>query len=337
MTKTFRVAIVGCGSIAALHAVCLRRLEAVEVVATVDIKPERAEEMAKQFSAKAYTDYGEMLTEEKPDVVHLCTPHYLHAQMSLEAAELGVAVFTEKPPAMNRSQWKLLEAASGLVPLGVCFQNRYNGNVTQALGRLRAGDFGSVRGARAQVYWFRDEAYYADEWHGTWALEGGGVLINQAIHTLDLMNMMIDREVSAVHASMHNHTLEHCIEVEDTLEAYIRYGEVRALFFATNAYSTNAPISLELDCTEARVVLDGDDLNIYWNDGDIERIDCKLPADSEFKSYWGQGHATCIEEFYKALDEDRPAPIGVPEVRSTMGLVFAIYESCGRPALAERL
>ncbi len=337
MSKEFCVAIVGCGNIAALHAACLKELEGVRVVATVDTKIERAQAMASEFKAAAYSDLTTMLAEAKPDVIHICTPHYLHARMAMEAAEAGVAVFTEKPPAMNRRQWEVLEDAAKLVPLGICFQNRYNDNVVNALKRMRAGEFGKLKGARAQVYWHRDAAYYADDWHGTWALEGGGVLINQSIHTLDLMNLFVDAEVTDVEAGMSNRSLKTSIEVEDTVDAYIRYGDIPALFYATNAYSTNAPVSIELDCELARVLLDGGDLVIYRNDGEVERVGQEEMSATGFKDYWGLGHASCIADFYQALAKGAKVPIAVGDIRSSMDLVFRIYESCGRPAIAEQL
>lgn len=337
MSKEFRVAIIGCGNIAALHAACLKVQEGIRVVATVDVKIERAEALALEFGAIAYRDLSSMLAEIKPDVVHICTPHYLHARMALESAGAGVAVFTEKPPAMNRRQWGLLEQAAKLVPVGICFQNRYNDNVVNAQKRLSAGEFGKLKGARAQVYWQRDAAYYADDWHGTWAMEGGGVLINQSIHTLDLMHHFVGGEVTDVEAYMCNRSLKSVIEVEDTMEAYIRYGNVPALFFATNAYSTNAPVTIELDCELARVVLDGSDLVIHWHDRQIEVVNQLEMSLTGFKDYWGQSHATCIADFYRALEQGSKAPIAVEDVASTMDLVYRIYESCGRPAIAEQI
>lgn len=337
MSKQFRVAIIGCGSIAAMHLACLKKLASVDVVATVDVKLARAASLASQVGAKAYTDYIDMLETEKPDVVHLCTPHYLHAAMAIEAAERGVAIFTEKPPAMNRKQWKQLELAADLVPLGICLQNRYNENVMTALKRLRANDFGAIRGLRASVYWSRDASYYADDWHGTWALEGGGALINQSIHTLDLMQLFMAEAFTSVQATMWNHSLSDVIEVEDTMHAYIRYGAKPAFFFATNAYSTNAPIMIELDCEQARVVLDGSQLDIHWNDRESEQTSLAEAADSVFRDYWGKGHAQCIADFYAALSEQKEVPIAVSDVQETMDLVFSIYEACGRPSIAEQL
>lgn len=337
MSRKFRVAVVGCGNIAQLHAACLTEEASARIVAAVDTKIERAEALALPHGAEAFMSYSQMLTEIKPDVVHLCTPHYLHAEMAMEAAKAGVAVFTEKPPAMNRAGWNVLTAASDLMAVGICFQNRYNPNVQETLKRLNAGEFGSVRGARSSVYWMRDADYYNDDWHGTWSKEGGGALINQAIHTLDLMNLFVNRPVSDVKGSMSNRSLNAVIEVEDTLEAYIDYGGVPAMFFATNAYSTNAPVLIELDCERARVVLEGSDLIIHWLDRDSEVVNLQSGLDTGFKDYWGKGHATCIADFYHALSERLPVPIGIEAVASTMELVYRIYESCGRPDVANQL
>lgn len=337
MSKQFRVAIIGCGSIAAMHVACLKEVASVDVVATVDVKLDRAAKLASQVGAKAYTDYIDMLETEEVDVVHLCTPHYLHAAMAIEAAERAVAVFTEKPPAMNRKQWKQLELASDLVPLGICLQNRYNENVIVALKRLKANDFGEIRGMRASVHWSRDASYYADDWHGTWALEGGGALINQSIHTLDLMQVFMSEAFTSIQAVMWNHSLSDVIEVEDTMHAYIRYGDKPAFFFASNAYSTNAPVMIELDCELARIVLDGSKLEIHWNDRESEQVNLGKPGETVFRDYWGKGHAQCIADFYLSLAEQREVPITVSDVQATMELVFSIYEACGRPSIAEQL
>ena len=116
----FRVAIIGCGNISAVHAQALRELENTELTACADLIPERAE----KYGCPAYTDWKEMLEKERPDAVHLCTPHHLHPAMALHAARMGIAVFTEKPPAIDPAGWEDVRRAAGLVPVGVCFQNR---------------------------------------------------------------------------------------------------------------------------------------------------------------------------------------------------------------------
>lgn len=337
MAKIFRVAIIGCGSIAGMHVACLKEQATATIVATVDTKIERASALAKEFDAKAYTDYRLMLAEVKPDVVHICTPHYLHGEMTLEAAKAGANVFLEKPPVMNREQWSLLLEADRLTTVGICFQNRYNQNVTTTLRRLMAEEFGLVLGARANVHWHRSPEYYADDWHGTWALEGGGVLINQAIHTLDLLNLLVGKPLLSVDAKMSNRSLEGIIEVEDTVDAYIRYEGATAMFYATNAYTTNAPVYIELDCEHAKIILNGTDLEIHWKGRDVEFIYDTNLLETGFQDYWGKGHQLCIDDFYEALKKDKPAPITVEDVASTMNLMFHIYEACGRPAVAEQL
>ena len=116
----YRVGLIGCGGISAVHAHVLGELENTELTACADILPERAE----RYGCRAYTDWLTMLDREKLDAVHLCTPHHLHPIMAEEAARRGVWVFTEKPPAIDAEGWEAVKRAAERVPVGICFQNR---------------------------------------------------------------------------------------------------------------------------------------------------------------------------------------------------------------------
>jgi len=245
----FRVAIIGCGGIAQVHAAVLNNLQETELIACADIRPERAGAMAEKYGCRAYASMDALLDAETPDAVHLCTPHYLHAPMAKAAADRGIAVFSEKPPVISREQWALLEDAAAKVPFGVCFQNRYNPNVEEAKRLIREGVYGRLLGGRAFVTWKREIPYYRDSgWRGAWATEGGGVLINQSIHTLDLLVQLFGAPDRA-ETHMVNHHLKGAIEVEDTVEAYLILGGCPVLFYATTAYTTDAPVIWKRPCS----------------------------------------------------------------------------------------
>ena len=121
----FRVGLIGCGGISAVHAQVLGELEDTQLAACADVIPERAG----RYGCAAYTDWQKMLDETRPDAVHLCTPHYLHPIMAAEAARRGIAVFTEKPPAIDEDGWEQIRQSALQVPVGICFQNRYHPHI----------------------------------------------------------------------------------------------------------------------------------------------------------------------------------------------------------------
>lgn len=319
-----RAAIIGCGNIAPVHAQAIDALDMVELVACADTDLQRARHMAGEYGIHAYESMEELLEREQVDVVHLCTPHYLHAPMAAFAASRGIHVFSEKPPVIDRAQWTELEKAAGQVRIGVCFQNRYNGAVQKMRALLADGSLGKVCGARAFVTWARDKQYYTDSgWRGRLATEGGGALINQAIHTLDLMVYLMGRPEN-VSATLSNHHLHGVIEVEDTVEAYMTFGGVPGLFYATTAYSSNAPVYLEIECENAALIMEKDELVLRYPQKAEERFDYRQQI-SVPKEYWGVAHMACIKDFYEALLSGGDVPIGVNQVRDTVDTMLAIY------------
>lgn len=322
-----RAAIVGCGGIAQVHKKVLMAMPNVKLVACVDIKPDRAQKMADETGAKPYTDITEMLENEQIDVVHICTPHPLHTPLAKIAAAHGVNVFTEKPPVVNQEQWKEFEALkdSG-VRVGICFQNRYNASTRRLIEILHSQEAGKVKGARAFVTWHRDHQYYqGSDWRGFWTTEGGGELINQSIHTLDLLVYLLGKPES-VEAHMCNHSLKGIIEVEDTVEAYIGFESgVHALYYATNAHCMDAPVIVEIVCENVRLFMEQNDLTVYWNDGRVERPQLEQ-AEALGKGYWGNGHAACIADFYSKLDTDERYQNDIDSVRNTMALMIKMYD-----------
>ncbi len=321
-----KAAIIGCGAIAQVHKKVLLTLPEAELAACCDIKRERAEEFASSCGICAYTDVEAMLDAEKPEIVHLCVPHPLHTPLAVLCVRRGIHVFTEKPPVVSEEQWRQFAALQGeKARVGICFQNRYNSSVQAARALLGSSDVGQVLGARAFLTWRREPEYYTgSDWRGSWRTEGGGVLINQAIHTLDLLVYLLGKP-SYVQSHMSNHSLQREIEVEDTLEANIRFASgVHALFYATNAYCANAPVMIEIACEKASLRIEGDSLTVLRADGTQEPIQFDQSAPLG-KDYWGNGHYTCIRDFYRCILKDIPYQNDIPSVENTMDLMLKIY------------
>lgn len=333
----FRVGVVGCGGIAQVHGAVLQHLEGVELVACADIRPERAQAFAENFGGKAYDSMEAMLEGEQLDAVHLCTPHYLHTPMAKLAVERGLHVFTEKPPVINREQWEQFqELEKAPVRVGVCFQNRYNRSVGLMKDVLRSGKAGKVLGARAFVTWHREAPYYTESgWRGALDTEGGGVLINQSVHTLDLLGQFLGR-ADRVEAVMANHHLKNVIQVEDMMEAYLQFGEASALFYATTAYCADSPVLVEVVCEKATLRMEEQEVTLTWKDGTKEHFQLAAPkSPATGKAYWGASHGLCIADFYHCVRKNQPFRNDISGIRDTVELMLAMYESAREHKVVE--
>ncbi len=321
-------AIIGCGAIFGVHAEALRQLPAARLAAVVDIDAAKAAEAAQCYDCRSYTDYREMLQDEAIQVVHICTPHYLHAEMAEAALRGGKHVLTEKPMAIAiaDAEGMIRTARETGQQLGVCFQNRYNATSVRIKELLDSGAAGRLIRARGNVRWHRDEDYYrSGAWRGTWAMEGGGVLINQSIHTLDLLQWF-GGAIRDIQGTIATTDLEGVIEVEDTAEATIRFQNgATATFFATNCHPTNEPVTVELECERLTLRL-AESLTIEYHDGRVEQVE-EINVRTGEKSYWGASHAALIEAFYNCLGTGQPFSLAGPEGLNALKMVQAIYRS----------
>ena len=330
-----KAGIVGCGNIYPMHAYSLQDLSNGKLAAVCDIDGQRAKKAAGQFDCAYYTDYKDMIDHAGIDVVHICLPHYLHKPVTVYAAEAKKHVLTEKPMATTVEDAQAMERAAldNGVTLGVIFQNRYNQGALLVKDTLQSGAAGNVLGARFHVDWFRDASYYkSDSWRGRWDTEGGGVMINQAIHTLDMVRWFIDSDIDTVDTHIANRTLQDVIEVEDEACGLIRFKNgVKLHFSACNYNSCNAPIAIELQCEKALIQILGDRASIRFHDG-REWIAENNPNETFHygagaKGYWGVNHTKQIRNFYEALEQGIPPEITAAEGVKTQRLVCAIYES----------
>lgn len=329
--KRFKAAVVGCGNISRTHLPVLKAMQNIELVAVCDTEPEKALHCAEKYGCKAYYDFEALISDENLDCVHLCTPHYLHVPMAVGALGKGINVLCEKPCAITRQSLDELghAVAGSSAMFGVCFQNRYNAAVRETLRIIESGRFGAVTAERADVDWFRDEAYYSDSWHGKKISEGGGVLMNQAIHTSDLLRVFAKSETQTVDAHVFNDTLKGVIDVEDSaLVRYTYQNGVVAVLSATNGFSLNANVSIELFFESgARLLLDGLDLYLTEGTGSFEKLRLENGGCCHGNSYWGNGHAALIEDFYRCVETGEHFPVDFEQGAKAVRDVLAAYES----------
>lgn len=324
-----KVGIVGCGNIARVHAWVLKQLEGVEIVSFADIIKGRATDFSKEYTngkARAYSSLTSMLENEKMDIVHICTPHYLHVPMIIETLNSGVSAFSEKPPAISMDGFEQLERCvkDTSLTVGFCFQNRYNDTVVKAKEIIAGKELGELIGGRAFVTWKRDEDYYETDWKGRLATEGGGALINQSIHTLDLLLEFLGTPID-VQASLSNHHLKNVIEVEDTVEAWLRFEKgQRACFYASTAYAKDAPVIIELQCEEGVISIIDKELTVRKNGSKPEHYYFE-EKQGIGKDYWGNGHLKCIKDYYDKLDSNERFANDIAGVKNTMETMMKIY------------
>ena len=294
--------------------------DSAKIVAVCDIDESKKDIVP---NAKFYTDYKQMLTKEDIDVVHICTPHYLHAEMVIFALENNVNVFCEKPLCIKTEDIDkiLLAEASSKAKLGVCMQNRYNQNNVFVKEYLKDKN---IKGGVGYLSWNRGKPYYdSASWRGRWQTEGGGVMINQALHTFDIMQWLIGypKEITA---SISNLSLKDDIEVEDTAVIVCKTESAKYTMFATNANSYSFPVHI---CIRA----DEDTIEITENcviiNGEIKEF--KPIGKCYGKDEYGTGHKTIIEDFYQAVKTGRDFELSGKEASKVIKMILATYNSNG--------
>lgn len=339
--KTLRVGVIGCGNISVMHLDSIAAFEEAQLVAVCDIKPDRAEKAAKKYNTKAYTDYKQMLAEAQLDAVHICLPHYLHVPVACDAFEAGVHVLSEKPMSIRyEDAVRAVELAEKKgVHYGVIFQCRYNTPSQLVKQRITDGSLGAVKCGRTTLTWYRPDNYYdKSDWKGTWDKEGGGVIIDQAIHSLDLANWMIGSEPVEVQSSLHNRNHEIMV-VEDSAEGLIKYKNGALLsFFAMNNFLVDEPIEIRLICEHGKAIFSYDKATIEYHDGRIETVDNQTPdvlKNSGGKDYWGFQHAAQVKQFYNAVRGIEPLDISGKEALKIQKIICDIYANNDSPFITK--
>ena len=325
-------AVVGCGDVSIVHLEAIEKLADSHLVAVCDTDPDTAAAVGRKRQVPAFTDHREMLAAARPDVVHISTPHHQHAQVAVDCLSAGVHVVLEKPVAHTVAEAERVVGAAADHPdvkIGVCFQNRYNAAMKAARALIESGKLGAVAGGAATVLWHRTPAYYAKRpWRGQRALSGGGVMINQAIHTLDLMQWLLG-DVTRVAGQVGTNELCGIIDVEDTAQLVLHHGEGRrSVLFATTAHVVDSAVTVEIVAENATLQIRGD-LTVRWADGRVETVS-ERRASSGGRSYWGVSHELLIGDFYQSLGSAEPFWISPAEGLKVSKILHELYTSESR-------
>lgn len=320
-----KAAVLGLGTIAPLHLSAIAALPGVELAAVCDIDPGCSRLVP--ADVPFYTQSLKLLEEVRPDVVHICLPHYLHVPAAELAVEHGCHVFCEKPPAMDAAEMEhfvALEQAHPELKLGICLQNRCNATAQELKRRLDSGDYGAVRSLKGVMLWRRTRAYYEEKsWRGTIREAGGGCLLNQAIHTLDLLCWLGGpvRGLRAVSGQL----LDLGVEVEDTAMARLTYASGSSgLFLATLANDSDEFPQITVKTEKAEFVIEREALTMTTAAGSEELARDMRLTDGNGKAYYGSGHWALISKFYHAIETGGTDYIHVRDAADSLRVADAI-------------
>lgn len=319
-----KIAIIGTGVIGNVHAEVLAKL-GTPATALCDLDVAKAKKVAEKHApdAKIYADWREMLEALRPDAVHICTPHDLHADMTVAALERDIHVLCEKPLCIRLEDIDrvLLAERNSKATLGVCHQNRYN-TVNVFLKNYLADK--EIVGAHGSVVWKRTKSYYdSADWRGTLSREGGGALINQALHTFDLM-MWLCGEPEGVAAIKDNLTMRGEIEVEDTI-AIRCFGQTDFSFYATVGSGADMPVQMSFKLASGENVLALPKLLIV--DGHV--MEREEISRSFGKECYGDGHIRLIDDYYQCIRENKPFALNGVEGAKVVRMILGAYQSKG--------
>ncbi len=329
-------AVVGLG-IGRAHADAAAKSQNAELVAVCDLIESKLAAMKEKYPyIKTYTSFDEMIKDEEIDIVSICLPSSMHAEFAVRAMRAGKHVLVEKPIDIKVAEAEKIEAARGEcgVKVGVVHQNRKNACMAPIHEAVSSGRLGRIFLGQFAVKWYREEGYYKG-WHGTWEYDGGGSLMNQAVHTVDLMQWLMG-EVTEVRSAMD--IINHDIETEDLTASLLKFKSgALGVFISTTCAYPGISTDIQLYGTNGTIEADADILKT-WKLADSEDEDSE---EEDMLAKYGRGngyaatldpslitgHEAVVEDMISAVIDDRDPFITPTEAIKSVRIVNAIYEA----------
>jgi UDP-N-acetyl-2-amino-2-deoxyglucuronate dehydrogenase len=331
--------IVGCGMIAKFHARAIRDIKGAKLVGCFNRTLDKAQALAAEFGGEPTADLNSLLARPDVDIITICTPSGAHMEPAIAAAKAGKHVIVEKPldVTLKRCDAMIDACEQAGVKLGTIFPSRFHKSSQLLKRAVDDGRFGQLTLGDAYVKWFRTQAYYdSGAWRGTWKLDGGGALMNQAIHSVDLLLWLMGPVVQVTAQST---TLAHeRIEVEDVATATLRFASgALGVIEATTAAYPGSLKKIEICGTQGMAVLEEESI-IKWDFAKMTKRDQVLLDEMQNRTKTGggaadpaaighQAHAELFREFLKAVKEGENPRLDGREGRRSVELILAIYQS----------
>jgi predicted dehydrogenase len=356
--RKIRFGIVGCGAIGPTHAGAIAQMDDAELVAVADVNAARAKAMGDKFAvARIYGDQTELFNDPSVDVVSICTPSGIHGDGAVGAMKAGKHVIVEKPMEISVAACDRMIAAQRSTGklLAVISQHRFDAASMQVKDLIQSGKLGKIILATADVKWWRTQKYYDEgDWRGTWALDGGGAVMNQGIHTIDLLQWLAG-DVETVYAQTRTAAHER-IEVEDAAVATLTFknGAI-GTYVASTAVYDGLPVRIDIFSTEGTAIIEGDRLkHLKLKNGEIYNGETAAghavsvarggtasvtnsaadrPTQEKDGAVWGDAHRAQLEDFVRALRTGGQPLIDGPAGRAPVQIILGMYESAktGKP------
>lgn len=331
-------AIVGAGMVARYHAEAIAQTAGARLVAVHRADPARADETAAQFGVPCEQSYAALLARPDVDVVCVCTPSGLHAAQTIAAARAGKHVLVEKPMALTLADADAAIAAckEAEVQLAVALQRRSDPRFRAVRAAIETGALGKMILGTVSIPYIRPQSYYdSAAWRGTWEQDGGGALMNQGIHLLDLLLWCMG---DVVEVQARTATLAHSIDVEDTAGATLRFANgALGSVAATTAAAPGFPHRIEIYGDQGGVQIEGEAIIRSSVAGHAALLPEPLPAGSREPTPAGagasptgigaEGHIRLVADLVEAINHNRPPLVPGAEGRRALALVLAIYEA----------
>jgi UDP-N-acetyl-2-amino-2-deoxyglucuronate dehydrogenase len=337
---TIHIGLIGGGNISRTHARAATAIPGVKISAVFGVNQKKVAGLCREVGGQPYHDFHAFLAHRPLDMVIIGSPSGLHAEQGMAAARQGLHVLVEKPIDTTEQKADALIAVceKSKVRLGVIFQDRFKADIRLLKQLISDGALGRVLLADARVKWYRPPEYYSDSrWRGTWAFDGGGALMNQGIHTVDLLLWLLGDVVSL---RARTATLLHRIETEDTALALLEFagGAMGILEVTTTAYP-GYPRRLELTGTEGTIVLEQDRIvtadfkrgfpDIVSREPGEGNASASSPVVTDFR-----GHQSAIEDFIHAIQQDSAPACDGREGSRSVALIESIYRASRTPDLS---
>lgn len=331
--KNLGFGIIGTGAIAAQHAAAIQELENGRLVAVCSSSPERAARASEKFGVPAYSSYTDLLAREDVDIVIICTHSGNHLEPAVAAAKAGKHVLTEKPPEVSIDRVTKMKVAcqENGVKLGCIFQNRFQPDYLLLKEAVKQGRLGKLLLGNAYIKWYREETYYSkSNWKGTLKGDGGAALINQGIHTIDLLLDLMG-DVDSVYGRIK--TTVHDIEGEDVAVALLNFkNDALGTIEGGTALYPGYPERLEIFGAKGSVIMEGGKI-VEWNVKGTEN-----PAKNNLPTGAGSGsadpmaigyslHKAQLEDMVKAVNDNREPAVGIEAGRKALETILAVYQS----------
>lgn len=338
--EKYGFAIIGAGVIGHIHAQRLLDVDKGKLVVICDLSEEKAREFGEKYGCEWSCNLDEVLARPDVDIVNICLPSGMHAKFTIAAARAGKHIITEKPIDITaENALKMIkECRQAGVKLAVISQHRLQPSTQQVKQDIESGRFGKLVLGSVAINWYRSQEYYdSGAWRGTWAFDGGGALMNQGVHSIDVLQYLMG-PVESVYA--HCETLGHDrIEVEDAAVATLRFrnGAIGTIVATTCAYP-GLTARIEIFGKDGSAVIDGDELVFRVLKSEVGEADShEKPAISMIKggattagdpgAIEGTGHIKQMNDMIAAIEENREPVINGEEGYKPLEIILAIYES----------